>query len=170
MKKRLKNDNGYSLVELIIVIAIIAILSGIAMLTISSINSAKASAALENFDTTISVLSTRTRAQDADTAMMIKRVDDGYEVYFGTSSDGTETKWTQTSTSAELKMDRVDIYYTKTGETSAIKLEGNQIIKLKKADGSVVSGAGVYEFRKSGSGAVGRVTLNESTGSHYFGK
>lgn len=170
MKRRLKNDNGYSLVELIIVIAIIAVLSGMAAFTLSAIKTAKATAALESFDTELSALATRTKAQSGDNAIMIKRVDDGYEVYYGKSSDGTEDKWTQTSTKAELTMTDVDIYYNKPGGT-AEKLTSNKIIKFKKADGSVVTGAGLYEFKKGGtSDAVGRVTLNASTGSHYFGK
>lgn len=170
MNKSLKNDNGYSLVELIIVIAIIAVLSGMAAFTISSIKTAKATAALESFDTELSALSTRTRAQSGDNAIMLKRVDDGYKVYYGTSSDGTESKWSQTSTEAELTMDNVDIYYSEPGGTAAM-LTGNKIIKFKKADGTVVTGAGLYEFKKGGTQtAVGRVTLNATTGSHYFGK
>lgn len=170
MNRRLKNDNGYSMVELIIVIAIIAILSGLAAFTLSAIKSAKANAALQSFDTELSALATRTRAQSGDNAIMIKRVNDGYEVYYGTSSDGTETNWTQTSTKAELTMPDVDIYYNEPGGAAAL-LEGNKIIKFRKADGSVVTGAGLYEFKKGGTqNAAGRVTLNASTGSHYFGK
>lgn len=170
MKKQLKNNSGYSLVELIIVIAIIAILSGLAAFTLSAIKSAKATAALQNFDTELSALATRTRAQSGDNAIMLTRDGDDYKVYYGTSSDGTEAKWSQTSTKAELTMVDVDIYYNEPGQTASL-LTGNKIIKFKKADGTVVTGAGLYEFKKGGTqDAVGRVTLNASTGSHYFGK
>lgn len=170
MKKRLKNDNGYSLVELIIVIAIIAILSGLAAFTLSSIKTAKATASLERFDTELSALATRTKAQSGDNALLLVRDGDDYKVYYGTSPDGTAAKWTQTSTNAELTLADVDIYYNAPGQTSAL-LTGSKLIKFKKADGTVVTGAGLYEFKKGGTqDAVGRITLNESTGSHYFGK
>ena len=41
MKKELKNNSGYTLVELILVIAIILIMSGCAMLTVSAIRSSQ---------------------------------------------------------------------------------------------------------------------------------
>ena len=52
MKKRriLKRNEGYTLVEMIIVIAIIAILSAAAMVTISIIHNAKAKEAASTLD------------------------------------------------------------------------------------------------------------------------
>ncbi len=171
MKNRLLNNNsGYSLVELIIVIGIIAVLTGLAGFTISAISTSKATAAMQNFDTELSALSMRTKSQDGDNAILLKREGEGYKIYYGTSSDGTTAKWSQTSTSAEASLNRVDIYYTEPGG-SATKLTGDMIIKFKKSDGSVLSGEGLYEFNKYGSNkSVGRITLNKSSGSHYFGK
>ncbi|MGN0395848.1 MAG: prepilin-type N-terminal cleavage/methylation domain-containing protein [Coprococcus sp.] len=170
MRKHIKNDDGYSFVELIIVIAIIAVLSGLAMITTASIRTSRATAAMNTFDTELAALITRTKAQSKDNAILLKRnaAGTGYEIYYGTSTDGTISTWTQTSTGKEASLDRADIYYD-SGSGSAL-LTTDMIIKIKKSDGSVISGDGVYTFCKSGtSTSVGKVTFNKSSGSHYFG-
>ncbi len=172
MRKRISNENGYSLIELVIVIAIIAILSGMAMVSMAAIKTSRANASMHTFDTELSALITRTKAQSKDNAIIIKRNSrgDGYEVYYGTSTDGTLAKWSQTSTEAEAKMDRVDIYYD--AGSGEVLVDGSDtiLLKINKADGSVISGAGVYNFCRSGTTrSVGTVTFNRSSGSHYFG-
>lgn len=42
MKNGIKSNNGYTLIEMIIVIAIIAVMSGVGFLTISSIRASQA--------------------------------------------------------------------------------------------------------------------------------
>lgn len=70
MRRIMKDNKGYSLVEMIIVIAIIAVLSGAAMVTISLINSAKAKEAAVSIESEIAALVARSKSQ-------IPKFDDG---------------------------------------------------------------------------------------------
>lgn len=55
-KKDKLNDNGYSLIELVIVIAIIALLTGLSFVTLSLLGSARAREASVDFDTQVAEL------------------------------------------------------------------------------------------------------------------
>ena len=50
MKNGIKSNNGYTLIEMIIVIAIIAVMSGVGFLTISSIRASQATTSLQKID------------------------------------------------------------------------------------------------------------------------
>lgn len=63
MRRIMKENKGYSLVEMIIVIAIIAVMSAAAMVTITLINSAKAKEASVTLDSEISALVARAKSQ-----------------------------------------------------------------------------------------------------------
>lgn len=166
MKHLKENNRGYSLVEMIICVAIIAILSGLAMVTVSAIYSARASAAQEAFDEEIASLQTRTKSQDKANAIKLVLEDGYYNIYYGTSTDGTD--FTANSTSPDVTLDRCKIYYTYNGSDETLVTE--QIFKFNKSDNSTVSGYGTYIFYKSpGNNSVGRVTINKDTGSHYYG-
>jgi prepilin-type N-terminal cleavage/methylation domain-containing protein len=168
MKRLFKDNSGYSLVELIIVLAIIAVLSGMGALTISVIRSGRATATKDSFDTEIAALLTRTKSQSSDTAILIKRDGNKYNIYYGTSTDGTSFT-ANDATKADVITNNVDIYYTDGTADAALLTE--QIIKFNKSDGSVKAGYGTYTFCKSGSdSSVGSVTINKATGSHYTGK
>lgn len=62
-KATLHDNNGYSLVEMIITIAIIVIMSGISFVTVSMINSAKAKDASVTFESELSDMITKTKNQ-----------------------------------------------------------------------------------------------------------
>lgn len=63
MRRFMKNNKGYSLVEMIIVIAIIAVLTSAALVTITLINSAKAKEAGVTLDSEISRLVAQSKSQ-----------------------------------------------------------------------------------------------------------
>lgn len=63
MRRFMKENKGYSLVEMIIVIAIIAVLSAAAMVTITLINSAKAKEASVTLESEISALKAKAKSQ-----------------------------------------------------------------------------------------------------------
>ena len=69
MIRKIKNDSGYSLVELIIVLAIIAVMSGLAAVSISSIRTARATSSKESFNQELSTLQSLTKTQESDWAM-----------------------------------------------------------------------------------------------------
>lgn len=62
-KRFMKNNEGYTLVELIIVLAIIAILSAAAMITLHAINVAKAKEASTTFKIQVDALSARAKSE-----------------------------------------------------------------------------------------------------------
>lgn len=168
MTGRLKNNSGYSLVELIIVLGIIAVLSGLAAVTISSISTARASASKESFNEELSNLQTRTKTQDSQFAIQIEKVDGKYNIVYGKSVNGTD--FTEDATIDRVILDRVTIYYSADASSTGSELSTPAIIKFNKSDGSVVVGNGVYTFCKEGTTrSVGKVTLNKATGSHYTG-
>jgi prepilin-type N-terminal cleavage/methylation domain-containing protein len=175
VKNRIKDNSGYSLVELIIVLGIIAVLSGVSMISISAISTSRATSAKEKFDQEIATLESKTKSQDGDSAIMLKKDGDTYYIYYGTcapDSDGTTYSagnFKADSTTADVKLDKVTIYYTPDGGTES-ELTTSQVIKVKKSDGKVVLGSGKYKFCKRGStNSVGTVTINKATGSHYTG-
>lgn len=168
MKKLIKDNQGYSLVEMVIVIAIIAILSGFAVLSLSSVATAKASTARENFDQEIAALQMRTKSQDKDNA--IKLVKDGrnYNVYYGTYTTSGGFVASDPS-KPDVVLDRVEIHRTYAGEADD-ELVDEMVFKFNKSDNYTLTGYGTYTFYKPGSGStVGSVTINKNTGSHYFG-
>lgn len=182
MKKR--NNAGYSLVELIIVLGMIAVLSGLAAVTISAISTARATSAKESFNEELSTLQTMTKSQNKNAAMLIEKVDDKYQITYGTfSGDVTQaadfknrSNFTADTSKDTVIFDRVKIMYAAKSSDTAMEVTevngtaGFMIIMFNKADGSVLSGAGVYTFDKERSNAsVGKVTLNKTTGSHYTG-
>lgn len=168
-KKILKKNNGYSLVELIIVLAIIAVLSGVATLTISVISNGRVTATKDTFDTELSALITRTKTQDADNAINLVREGNEYVVYYGTSSDGVSFT-ANDSSKPDKSMNKCDIYYSSDGSTPT--LVTSLVIKFNKTDGSCIAGYGTYYFcktNKSYNNYLAKITVSKATGSHYSG-
>ena len=106
MKKR--NNAGYSLVELIIVLGIIAVLSGLAAVTISAISTARATSAKESSDEELSTLVKLTKSQNKKAAMLIEKVDDKYQITYGTFT-GDVTRKANGDPSDDFK-DRAKLY------------------------------------------------------------
>lgn len=88
MKNGIKSNNGYTLIEMIIVIAIIAVMSGVGFLTISSIRASQATASLQKFDSELSALEMRTKTQKAGEAIRIVQNGANYDIFYGTCADG----------------------------------------------------------------------------------
>lgn len=167
MIRKIKNDSGYSLVELIIVLAIIAVMSGLAMVSVSSIKTARATSSKETFNQELSTLQSMTKTQDSEWALKLERIDGKYNLIYGKSKNGSDFK--EDSSKDREILDRVTIYYSNNGSSAGSEVS-SMIIKFNKSDGSVKTGSGVYTFYKDGSNdAVGKVTLNQATGSHYTG-
>lgn len=95
MKKRrfLKNNKGYSLIELIIVIGIIALLTGAAMVTLTLINSAKCKEAATTFEAEVSTLAAKSKNQvckmyDPGTGTYVETTDYVYAIRIYEDSNG----------------------------------------------------------------------------------
>ena len=161
MKKEIKNNSGYTLVELILVIAIILIMSGGAMLTVSAIRSSQATSSMQKFD-------------DEIAGQAIKIVQNGanYEIYYGTCTDNDVSTFTADSAKADSILERVSIYYSDSYDADAVSTPlTSAVILVRKSDGEILSGYGEYKFCKyNTTSSVGRVTLNRHTGGHTYGK
>lgn len=176
MRDRVNNNCGYTLVELIIVIAIITIMSGMGALTIGAIRTSQATASQQRFDEEISSLLMRTKSQVKDYAIKIEKVDDNYNIYYGTCKGDdkatlNESNFVANSSEPDAVLNRVTIYYDEDydADDSTTPLV-SKVIKVRKSDGQILSGYGEYRFCKHNSDAtVGRVTLNEYTGGHTYG-
>ncbi len=173
IKNKLKIRNeGYSLVELVIVIAIMAILAGLAAVTISSISTAKATSAKETFNEELSTLLTYTKSQNGGTnsdgtakaengeyAMLVLKTDDNeYRLKFGYSEDGTS--FTEDSNIDEEILDQAVIYYN--SDISATDM-GSELSTVSNTV-SVTDASGVTT---SETGWI--VKFNKSDGSVYSG-
>jgi prepilin-type N-terminal cleavage/methylation domain-containing protein len=171
MREKIKNG-GYTMVELIIVIAIIAVMSGMGFLTIVSIRTSQANSSMQRFDEELSALVMRTKSQSADCAIKIEKADANYNIYYGTCTDGDPTTFTTTSTQPDAVLQRVTIYYDSSYNADGVTTPlTSQIIQIRKSDSQVLAGYGEYVFAKYDRGnTVGRVTLNQYTGSHTYGK
>jgi prepilin-type N-terminal cleavage/methylation domain-containing protein len=171
MRDKQKNA-GYTLVELIIVIAIIAVMSGMGFLTIVSIRTSQANSSMQRFDEELSALVMRTKTQGADNAIKIEQDGANYNIYYGTCTDGVESTFTTTSTQPDAVLQRVTIYYDSSYNADSVTTPlTSQVIQIRKSDSQVLAGYGEYVFAKYEKGnTVGRVTLNQYTGSHTYGK
>ena len=188
----MKNNKGYSLVEVMIVLAILAVVSGLATLTISMIASARATAAANQLNAEIGGLYTNTMSKSPELCLRVyKNSTDGcYYVERGVTDDGTVSTF-YTPAKGTAKYDeyfnyeysnkpinlnkRITIYYNGTeipesdpaGGTSGSALDGI-LIQFNKSGGNVKHGAGEFKVTKeAGTRAYGTVCLNETTGGHY---
>ncbi len=182
MKRRfMKNNKGYSLVEMIICIAIIAILSGIALVTVSMINSAKAKEAAVSFDSVISDTIVKSKGQLCvvggveqptykrcmhlylDNASGRYYVKTGYydpatDTYeFVDSENKNEGKGTNLSSKVEIKYEDLD------GNKSTVDSAGVYIVFNK--NGTCSEGTGLYEFYKKNGNLVDELKI-KANGSH----
>lgn len=174
MRDKVRDNNGYTLVEMIIVIAIIAILSGMGFITVGAIKTSQATASMQKFDDELSGLEMRTKTQSLDTAIKIEQNGANYNVFYGTYN-GTTFELpaaNKTAKKPDVVLERVTIYYDSGYDSdSASAPLTDQIIQIRKSDGQVISGFGEYKFTKyNSSDSVGRVTLNKFTGAHTYGK
>lgn len=184
MKKKIDDNSGYTLVELIIVLAIIAILTTAAFVTLSVMHTAKVKEAAATFDAEITDLIARTRNkdvyQDANNNGIMdpgeERPGDKYElgIYYinakyyinngflvpGPTHSEAATK--RKSFSAYVKIQYSDFDGT---YVDAAVADGH-FIRFDKS-GACVEGAGVYKFLKKDGSVIATVTINKN-GSHQI--
>lgn len=165
MKKKMDNNSGYTLVELIIVMAIIVILTTAAFVTMSVMHTAKVKDAAVTFDAEITDLIARTRNQEVyqDTNNN-GRMDAGEELpghkyEMGISYEGekyyinnwyllpggthSEAATKRKSMSAYVRMQYSDF----DGVYVDVAVPDGHMIRFDKS-GACVDGAGVYKFLK----------------------
>ncbi|MCM1084075.1 MAG: type II secretion system GspH family protein [Clostridium sp.] len=185
MKKKIDDNSGYTLVELIIVMAIIVILTTAAFVTMSVMHTAKVKEAAATFDAEVTDLIARTRNQDVyqDTnnngvmdageelpdykyELAISYIGEKYYVsnYFllpgGTHSEVSAAKRKSLSTYVTVQYSDFDGTYVDVAITSV------RTIRFDKS-GACVDGAGVYKFLKKDGSVIATVTINKN-GSHQI--
>lgn len=233
----MKNNKGFSLVELIIVLAIMMILAGLSVVTFSAANGNKPQKSMDNFVSSVKYSKSLVKANDKDSCVAIMLCNDGYYYAFqgtasGDSQDALRSSFRSLKTSevshtansistaknvrrnapeytlAELNSTprsaaiyqqlekRVSIFYNdsygNTGYgTGSSSLNNNKtttvtlynatdvpkgteitagennavIIKYRKYDGSVLTGAGCYSFSKYGKKDIKcAIILEKATG------
>lgn len=193
MDKRrfMKKNEGYSLVEMIIVIAIIAVLTAAAMVTLTVMHSAKAKEAASVLEDALSetqsyakgkmVVIGGTNQPDYRFALAIHKQGDRYYVkkgyYKGNGSDMDQynnyefpdsenaCKGKGESFSAYVTVKYVDDAGTE-HEIGELSQGGDAVYIIYDRQGMCIKGNGKFKFyKKSGNNLVSTVTLNKN-GSH----
>lgn len=180
----MKNNKGYTLIEMVIVIAIMAILTGVSVVTIGVIKEAKVNAAINTIENQMSSLWIKTKALsqskvqssplssgEAGTyplCMMIeKNTDDSDDVKDGSyqlilgyeaGSGFVDKEVVATLT------DYISIVYT---DSAGVELTDSIVIQFNKSNGSVVKGAGTYNIIYNDK-VFGTIYLDGVTGNHYI--
>lgn len=194
MKKRrfekLKlNNEGYSLIELIIVIAIIVVLTGAAALTVGTINSARAREAAVTFESELAtfISSSKNKACDVNgdgiisdeelnttsSALKIYEEDERFYVQKVVKWNGYYTSnpvYEKANNAHDGKGTRLSsnvvVKYTPIGGTEQAIGSGNNAVYIEfSKNGSCVVGAGTYTFYKTDGTKISTVTINKN-GSH----
>lgn len=188
MKRRfMKNNKGFSLVEMIICIAIIAILSGIALVTVSMIDSAKAKDAAVSFNSVVSETLAKSKGQmcvvngvnqptykrcmylyleDSSDRYYLKTgyynpdgLTDADKYIFIDNENKNEGKGTNLSAKVTIKYEDLD------GNKTTVDSDGVYIIFNK--NGTCFDGAGLFEFYKRNGNLVDEVSI-KTNGSHQL--
>ena len=180
-KKIAKNNEGFSLVEMIIVIAIIAIMAGAAMVTVTIMRSAKAKEAATTFDIELAEMQAKTKGQvcvvngteerDYKFAMCLYKdggkfflqkcyykgsgsMDQAANYVSVASENASSGKGTSLSPYVEVK-------FTPKGGTERAIAEGdNAVYIVFNRQGECVNGYGVYSFYKNNGNLICDVQLN----------
>lgn len=204
-----KDNKGFSLVELLIVVAITFIVAGLSVLTFNAANSRRPEQTMDNLVSYAKYSKSLVKSESKNYCMAIIKCDDGnYYAIQGTAegndisqlrssfkSQSTEsTKQTDPDTSSEKTIVRnnpdsgyslaelqsnptsaenyhnlgkyVSIYYE--DQLIADGASNAMIIKYRKFDGSVISGAGKYSFSKYRSNSIKcSIVLEKSTGAFH---
>ncbi len=148
MTGRLKNNSGYSLVELIIVLGIIAVLSGLAAVTISSISTARASASRNHLMKNCPTCRQEQKRRIVSLRFRLRRLTESTILSMAKSVNGTD--FTEDATIDRVILDRVTIYYSADASSTGSELSTPAIIKFNKSDGSVVVGnAFIHSAKKA---------------------
>ena len=175
----MKKNNGYSLVEMVIVIAIMAILAGVSFITIGIIRNAKQSAAASTLNDQLGSCIIQTKAISDNGSkrlcMLVKKNTNGqYAIQFGYLS-GSDLKNMDTNVvldsgkvedcQAILSKEVTKIVYKPAG--GGTELDDNLMIRFSKSDGSVVAGAGEYDLYGRDNKVFSTIVLDKVTGNHF---
>lgn len=177
----MKKNQGYTLIEMIIVIAIMAILAGFAFVNLGITRRAKCTTSATSFDNQLSALYTQTMALSDNMSGTTNDYKLCMRVYKGQDHDGrTATKLelgyihatvfvAKPGTDPVWLSDAVDdVDYTpSTGQEHSITLADPDqiIIMFNKADGAVTYGAGDYKIMQNGK-VRATIHLDPVTGRH----
>ncbi len=188
----MKNNKGYTLIEMIIVIGIMAILTGVAVVTIGIIKDARCTAAVNSFQSQVSALWIKTKAisqgsvqanptstdvedvyplcmqilKNADSSDDVK--DGAYEMILGYC---TNAGFQEKETVAVLT-EIIDIQYIPVGSEHALNSYDDNditsvIIQFNKSNGSVAYGAGTYKIMYNDN-SYGSIYIDRISGNHYI--
>lgn len=193
----MRKNQGYTLIELIIVLAIIAILSAMSFVTIGIIRQAQYNSAASTLSNQMGSLLVKTKAvseaKDEPLCMLVHRyskmvtLDDGkvirkgsyvlilgYDTGSGFVVKNTGNAFSEDDTSIiaeDILTNIITIKYNTT-DSVACGITGlsdteHMIIEFKKSDGSVRYGSGSYEIIYNDR-TVATVKLDATTGNHYL--
>lgn len=189
MKKRYMkklNNDGYSLVEFVIVIAIIAVLTAAAVVTLSVIHTARAKDASMSFNTAVNDLKSTTqgRSYDFNNNGVVNDVDDktfnfGLRIY----SDGSKCYIQKVMVKSGVYLANVDyeeannlnngkgtslsssVYVTHTpvsGSETKVQSGSYEVVICFNKDGSCKLGAGTYRFYRENGSSIAKITVNRN--------
>lgn len=175
-RKRIQNE-GYSMVELIIVICIIGVLTAASFVTLRSVDSAKYKKAVSTLESEMATLRTTTMAQDSRMAMRLYLGDDGdYYIERGYCAGGTFHAGAPSDVSTEAQ-----VYYNYSGVANPVRVlargsltyngvaidEAGRVIQYNKSDGSVSIGGGQYCLYRRNGELIANVHLKSITGLYH---
>ncbi|MBQ8085467.1 MAG: prepilin-type N-terminal cleavage/methylation domain-containing protein [Lachnospiraceae bacterium] len=192
-KAYIKNNGGYSLVELIIVIAIIVIMTGVSFVALSVMHSAKAKEAASSFETELAMVSSSAKNKSIDYDMdgnLDKGYSMGLRVYLASDNkiyvqrcvvDSTGTMLNVASTDVYIKSVNVGkgmgtclsayvdvIYVDASGTETKIDSSHEMYLAFNKK-GECTNGYGTYKFLKKNGSKVATVRINKN-GSYHVDK
>lgn len=189
-RNKVQWNQGYSLVEMIIVIAIIAILSALSLVTWRAVDNAKYQKAVTILESEMSTLRTTTMAQDSTVALWLYReseTDGSYVIKRGYCDDSGNFHAVSDLAGEELPSGKLDLgYYDYNGVSNPVTVlprgyitfqkDGEStrnyvgasgvILQFNKSDGSISSsnGAGEYTIYNRSGQAVTTIRLKKDTG------
>ena len=181
----MKQNRGYTLIEVIIVIAIMAILTGMSFVTLGIIRNAKAQAAATTLSDQIGSLLTKTRAlseakgsrlclkieyNDADVTFADNTTAKAgsYSLILGYHDETAGTFTPKVANKADALLPNIITieYQTKDQTPCSMTDTENMYIEFNKSNGSVRYGAGSYAIKYDGR-VMSYVVLDSATGNHY---
>lgn len=190
----MKKNQGYTMIELIIVIAIIAIMTGFSFGTIAVIKKARYNTAASTLSNQIGSLNVKTRAiseaKNNPLCILLHKnsdkidLDDGsvlransYSLILGYDAGSsiidkkTGVAFAEASTKVvEASLPNiVEVVYTPSdaAQQHGCNDDDNIVIEFNKSSGGVRYGAGKYELVYNNR-TVATVTLDATTGNHYL--